>query len=368
MGIDGFVVSHRRVVGALSALFSLAAAFWVGSYSNDSPRDPEPVIELQSSHFSLAESKLRVGDLAGALEHLRAYQQEAGQLSVREPANRPYRLAESYGYSNVAAIYQRQGNLRAANDSFRASVDLQDILLARSPDDIKLKHRRAVCLMHRGLILRALGQTDLAERVLEVALTETEAMTRLDPSNADWRRDFALAGLAAARLDVDRGRTTHAIARLRASGAITRGLLEQHPDRVEMLRDLANVHINLGEALRASHQLSAASREIRAAAAALRRLPASRDHDTLRGLAAVRAESGAIAMERGDRWQATIDYEGAASVLRLSIVETRDHNMLELWTRIMLALGRGFDARQTFARLEAMGYREPSLMALRVPR
>ncbi|MFM8533450.1 MAG: hypothetical protein ACKOEC_07635 [Acidimicrobiia bacterium] len=85
-------------------------------------------------------------------------------------------------------------------------------------------------------------------------------------------------------------------------------------------------------------------------------------------LAAVRAESGAIAMERGDRWQATIDYEGAAGVLRLSIRETRDHDVLELWTRIMLALGRDFDARQTFARLDDMGFREPTLMALRQTR
>lgn len=368
MGIDGFVVSHRWVVGALSALFSLSAAFWVGSYADGGPREPDPVVELQSSEFDLAESKLRVGDLAGALAHLRAYQQQAAWLSAREPANRAYRLAESYGYSNVAAIYQRQGNLGAANASFRASIVLQDMLLVRSPDDINLKHRRVVCLMHRGLILRALGQTDLAERMLHAALADAETLTRVAPSNADWRRAAAAARLAVARLDLDRGRTTEAIAQLRVSGAVIRELLKQDPENVATLRDLASIHINLAEALRTSHQLAAASREIRAAADALRQLPPSRDHDALRRMAAVRAESGAIAMERGDRWQATIDYEGAAGVLRLSIVETRDHNVLELWTRIMLALGRGFDARQTFARLDAMGFREPSLMALRAAR
>lgn len=368
MGHDGFVVSHRRVVGALSALFSLSAAFWVGRYPADSARKPDPVIELQSSQFFLGESKLRVGDLASALEHLRAYQLQAQQLSAREPANRSYRLAESYGHSNVAAIYQRQGNLRAANDSFRQSIVLQDMLLAGSPTDLDLRHRRAICLIHRGLILRALGQTDLASRVLDTALAETQAMTRLDPSNAARRRDVASAGLAAARLDLDRGRIADAIVRLREAGAIISSLLRQQPEQAAMLRDLANVHINLAEAQRASHRLRAAAREISAATVVLRRLPESQDHDTLRMLAAVRAESGAIAMERGDRWQATIDYERAAGVLRLSIGETRDHNVLELWTRIMLALGRGFDARQTFARLDGMGFRQPTLMALRAGR
>ncbi|MFM8533451.1 MAG: hypothetical protein ACKOEC_07640 [Acidimicrobiia bacterium] len=244
MGNDGFVVSHRRVVGTLSALFSLSAAFWVGRYSNDSAREPDPVIELQTSQFSLGESKLRVGDLASALQHLRAYQQQAQQLSAREPANRSYRVAESYGHSNVAAIYQRQGNLQAANDSFRQSIVLQDMLLAGTPNDIDLRHRRATCLIHRGLILRALGQTDLARRVLDTALAETQAMTRLEPSNAARLRDFASAGLATARLDLDRGRTADAIVRLREAGASLSRLLEPQP-QAAMLRDLASVHINL---------------------------------------------------------------------------------------------------------------------------
>ena len=367
MGTDGFVVSHRRVGGALSALFSLTAAFLAGSCSSGGSGEREAASGLETHHFYLGESKLRSGDLAGALEHLRIYQQRAGELAVRDPANRSYRLAEAYSYSNLAAIYQRQGNLHAANENFRQSIALQDGLLATSPDDVNLKHRRAVCLLHRGLILRALGQTTLAEHVLDAALTETEAVTRIAPANADWLRDFAAAGVAAARLDLDRQRTIEAITRLRLAGAIISGLLRQDPEHAGMLRDQANVHINLAAALRATHQLGAASREIEAAEKVVRRLPSSRDHDTLRRLAAVRAETGAIAMERGDRWQATIDYEAAAGVLRLSILETRDHNVLDLWTRIMLALGRGFDARQTFARLDEMGFREPSLMALRAP-
>lgn len=367
METDGFVVSHRRAGGALFALVSLTAAIWVGSYSLEPPAEPVTGV-LPTQQFYLGESKLQRGDLAGALEHLRTYQQQAEQLATRVPGNLSYRVAESYASSNVAAIYQRQGNLRAADDSFRQSIALQDSLLAKHPEDITLKHRRAVCLMHRGLILRALGQTELARRLLEMAVNEAEAMTVLDPSNADWLRDFASAGLAAARLDLDSGRTTEAIARLRASEAVMKGVLKQHPEKAAASRDLALVHVSLAEALRASRQLAAASREIGAAAEVLRLLPASRDHDTLRGLAAVRAESGAIALARGDRWQATIDYEAAAGVLRLSIPETRDPNILELWTRIMLALGRGFDAKQTFARLDEMGYREPRLMALRASR
>ncbi len=368
MGTDGFVVSHRRVVGALSAFLSLTAAVSVGSCSTGAPAPRDTAPDLHVNHFHLCESKLRTGDLAGALEHLRAYQRQARQLAAREPGNLSHQLAESYGYSNVAAIYQRQGNLQAASDSFRQSIVLQDRLLSRSAVDLDVKHRRAVCLIHRGVILRALGETDLAEQVLDAALVETEAMTQLDSSNVNWLRAFASANVAAARLDLDGERTLEAIDRLHASRAILSALLKQHPARVAVLRDLANVHVHLADALRAERRLAAASREIGAAAAVARRMSAERDHDTLRTLAAVRAGSGALAMAYGDRWQATVDYEAAAGVLRLTIPDTRDHHVLELWTRIMLALGRGFDARQTFARLDEMGFREPSLMALRAPK
>lgn len=368
MGTDGFVVSHRRAWGSLSALFALATAFWIANHSTTvAPEDDAPVV-LQTSHFYLGESKLQRGDLAGALEHLREYQQQAEQLSAREPSNRTYQLAASYGHSNVAAIYQRQGKLREADDSFRRSIILQNSLLVRSSDDPDLKHRRAVCLMHRGAILRALGQAEQAEHALSAALMETAALARIDPSNTRWQRDFVAAAVAAARLDVDRGRSAQAIERLRTAGEATRQLLSGDPASLVSLRDVASVHIRLAEAFRAEGNLTAASREIRIAATALQRIPADeRDQETLRRLAALRTESGAIALARSDRWQATIDYEAAAGFVRLSIPRTSDYDLLELWTRIMVALGRPFDVKQTFARLDAMGYREPSLMALRAP-
>lgn len=368
MGTDSVVVSHRRVWGTLSALLALTAALWIaGRPATVSPEHDAPVV-LQSSQFYLGESRLQRGDLAGALEHLRVYQQQAEQLAAREPSNRAYRLAESYGHSNVAAIYQRQGKLQAADDSFRQSIVLQDTLLANAADDVDLTHRRAVCLMHRGLILRALGEPAQAERALDAALSAAEALTRVSPSNVRWQRDLAAAGIAAARLDLDLGRTSRAIGRLRASGAVLRGVLAGDPGAAPALRDAAGAHIRLAEALRADGDLAAASREIRAAATLLLKIPeGARDLETLRRLAAMRTESGAIAVGRGDRWQATIDYEAAAGLVRLSIPDSSDYDLLELWTRIMLALGRPFDVKQTFARLDAMGYREPTLMALRTP-
>jgi tetratricopeptide (TPR) repeat protein len=421
VGTDGFVVSHRRVVGTLAALVAIATigvATFMVSFSRQRSavlaaydeelfsrsqvshqlgqslrargdtesalkahqdalaliedavrRHPEQIewqLRLRASHFFISDLKTQLGDFEGALAHLGAYQRNAAQLAARDPANVSYRREQSYAYSNVASIYQRQGNLQAAADNFGQAVVLQDSLLGRSAGDVDLKHRRAVCMMHRGLILRALGHSEQAGRALDEALSEMQALAQSDPSNAAWRRDYASAGLAASRLDLDRGRTARAIERLRASGAVISELLDAEPAALAMLRDMAQVHIQLAEALRAAGNPAAASAEMRTAEQVLRRIPpTARDHETLRRLAAARAESGAIAIDRGDRWQATIDYEAAAGWLRLAVPITRDHNLLELWTRIMVALRRPVEAKQTFARLEAMGYREPSLMALR---
>jgi eukaryotic-like serine/threonine-protein kinase len=381
------------------------------------PDNPAWQLGLGTSHFYVADVQMRGGDLDSALAHFRAYQQIAEKLVAQEPTNFTYRLEQSYGHSNVAAIYQRQGNLQgareqleivtrlqdelasqkpndqplqtsranafnrlgivedllgdlaAADASFEREIEIHNQILAKDPRNMRARRRLEVGLIYRGLLLRARGETRQAVATLETALHEAQALATLDPTNADWKRDLAAAGNALARLDVDQGRHARAIERLRASREIMSDLAKKNPTRAIELRDLAGVHTRLAEALRQARDLHAASAEIGAALSLLRPLGGKnpRDAETLRYLALADEERGSIAHSQGHSANAREAWEAAAATLKPSMAGTRDRNLLEVWTRLMVRLDRRAEAKAAFNQLDAIGYREPTLMAARLP-
>jgi serine/threonine-protein kinase len=381
------------------------------------PDNAEWQLGLGTSHFYVADVQMRGGDLDSALAHFRAYQQIAEKLVAQEPANFTYRLEQSYGHSNVAAIYQRQGNLQgareqleivaklqaelaaqkptdqtlqtsranafnrlgivedqlgdlaAADASFAREIEVHHQILAKDPRNMRARRRLEVGLIYRGLLLRARGETQQAITTLETAFREAQALARLDPTNADWTRDVAAAANALARLDVDQGRHARAIERLRGSRAIMSDLAKKNPTRAIELRDLGGVHTRLAEALRHSRDLAAASTEINAACSLLAPLAEKtpREAETLRSFAQANEERGLIAASQGQAARAREAWEAAAATLAPLMAGTRDRNLLEVWARLMVRLERRDEAKAVFKQLDAIGYREPTLMALRLP-
>jgi len=226
-----------------------------------------------------------------------------------------------------------------------------------------------VGLIYRGLLLRARGETRQAIDTLEHAFREAQALVQLDPTNADWKRDLAVAGNALARLDVDQGRHARAIERLRASREIMSDLAKKNPTRAIELRDLAGVHNRMAEALRQARDLQAAETEVGTALSLLAQLSqkSPRDPETLRYLALADEERGSVALAQGHSARAREAWEAAAATLTPLMAGTRDRNLLEGWTRLMVRLDRRDEARAAFNQLDAIGYREPTLMALRPP-
>ena len=142
--------------------------------------------------------------------------------------------------------------------------------------------------------------------------------------------------------------------------------MKKAPTRATELRDLASVYIRLAEAQRLTRDLPAAAEQLRLAQDLLGRLPTSpRDAETSRWLAAAHTESAALAAARGQAAQELVEWRATADVLQSSVGSTRDRYLLELWARAMLHLGRRDEARNAFSQLDAIGYREPGLMALR---
>jgi tetratricopeptide (TPR) repeat protein/tRNA A-37 threonylcarbamoyl transferase component Bud32 len=381
------------------------------------PDNAEWQLGLGTSHFYVGDVKMRSGDLKTALGHFRAYQLIAEKLVAKDPTNVTYRLEQSYGHSNVAAILQRQGDLQgareellkttrlelalaaqkpddttlqtsrantldrlglihdalgelaAANAAFVQEIEIHDGMLAKDPRNTRVRRRRVVGLIFRGDVLRAIGETDEAQGILEHALQEAHSLSSFDPANADWRRDVAVTESALARLDVARGTLVSAQARLNRSVVILTALLDKSPARAIELRGVINVRTRLAEVFRLTRNLTAASDELRRAGELVQRLPPAslNELDSIQARAGMMLETGLLAAARGDKTRATSAWNTAAELLQPIIEKTRDRELLEPWAQIMLRLQNRDAVRQAFERLDAIGYREPSLMALRTP-
>jgi serine/threonine protein kinase len=377
------------------------------------PENAEWQLGLGTSHFYVGNLKMRGGDLDGALAHFQAYKQIAERLVAREPDNFTWKLEESYGHSNVAAIYSRQGNLdnarkeleivaslqadlakqkpsdqelqtsRANNlnrlaivqdslgdlqgavASFQRELEIYAALLASDSRNMRVRRRAQVSHAYCGLTLSALDRSKEAADHFRAAYDEAQALVELDPSNADWQRDLAIARRALARLEIEND-PGKALGLFRESFDTFETLAKKNPTRATEQRDLARTHASIAEALRRTRRLDAAGKEIDSALRILEPLVAKnpRDIESTLALALAGNERGLISAAMGRTRDAKEAWTKAVNRLSPLAANSKDRNLLDPWVRALVYLGRIDEARRGFDRLTAIGYRERAFLEL----
>lgn len=357
--------------------------------------------------------KMRGDKLDEALAHFQAYKEIAERFVGREPDNFKWKLEESYGHSNVAAIYSRQGRLVDARKELEIVVSLQADLVKQKPSDQDLQMSRANTFNRLGIVqdslgdlqgavasfqreletyaalqavdsrnmrvrrraevghaysaltLRALDRSREAADHFRAAYLEAQVLVGTDPSNTDWQRDLAIARLAVARLEIDDA-PGKALALFRESFSTLEMLAKKNPTRAGELRDLARAHANIAEALRRTRRLDAAAKEIDSAVQILEPLAAknSRNNDITRDMALAENERGLVFAAMGRTRDANEAWTRAVNRLSPLAANSRDRNLLDPWVRALVYLGRIDDARRGFDRLTAIGYRDRTFLEL----
>ena len=377
------------------------------------PGNAEWQLGLGTSHFYVGNLKMRGGDLDGALAHFQAYKQIAERLVAREPDNFTWKLEESYGHSNVAAIYSRQGSLdnarkeleivaslqadlakqkpsdqelqtsRANNfnrlaivqdslgdlqgavASFLRELEIYAALLASDSRNMRVRRRAQVSHAYCALTLSALDRSKEAADHFRAAYGEAQALVELDPSNADWQRDLAIARRALARLEIENDPGT-ALGLFRESFDTFEILAKKNPTRATEQRDLARTQANIAEALRRTRRLDASGKEIDSALRILEPLVAknARDIDSTVVLALAENERGLVFAAMGQTRDANDAWTRAVNRLSPLAANSKDRNLLDPWVRALVYLGRIDEARRGFDRLTAIGYREQTFLEL----
>ncbi len=335
------------------------------------PRDRARMRELARAHGLLGSLERELGDSEAARRALGAAAGLAETLLAQEPDDEAQKLELLQLHASLGELLLEGGELAGAQPWLMRALEAAQALAARAPRDARRQQLLGAAHRRLGELRRWRGE--LAEALVHaraaLAIAERRAGAASDASDDD-----AHAGLA---------QRLHEVAELyRVSGelALAQPLLERERQLLDELLAgdpaappwrLARARCDLAFAalLAARQQTSAAVAWARAATGALEQLAAQRPEDRqLAGwLPYAWWQLGAVQRQAGLGDEARASWEQGLGHARTQARHSDAPPLRDLQARLALALGRRDEAQLLLAGLDAIGYREHELSALRPP-
>lgn len=229
-----------------------------------SPENTKFLYELGNAEYWVGYLFLETGEFDKAEERLTAYLDYAEQLVSMEPSNAKWLMEESYAHNNLAAlnVMRRSGDSESTLEHIRAAVrlnkeviemdpvnptyqselattlawladtqlmecNLGDALVARresvavarkqaeeSPRDVRLKGIYAAALTGVANVALQVGLSELALQNFQQAQDIFGQMSRIEPSNVDYRFGYLMHGYYIAEVMAESGRFDESLARM----------------------------------------------------------------------------------------------------------------------------------------------------------
>jgi tetratricopeptide (TPR) repeat protein len=222
-----------------------------------------------------------------------------------------------HAHTLVGDVAQDRGDLATAEQAYVEFLAVFERLSELDPINASWQEDLAVAHSRLGGVARARGDLAAAEQAFLRYLTISEQLAGLDPANSRWQRDLAIAhsylgDVAQARGDLAAAQRAYAQAL-----AILERLAELDPASTGRRRDLAVICSSLGGLARARGDLTAAQQAYTRYLAILERL-AGLDPTNgrwQRDLAVAHGNFGGIAEARGDLATAQQAYTQKLTIL-----------------------------------------------------
>ncbi|HJV63181.1 MAG TPA: protein kinase [Albitalea sp.] len=197
----------------------------------------------------------------------------------------------------IGEIHEKRGRLDDALDAFRKAEETTAQLVARTPADGQRVFDHAQSVYWVGYIAWRRGQTQQAETSFRRYVELAQRLTRLDPSNPDWRLETAYAGQNLGVVYLDSARPAQALASFVEARTALLALVGARP---ELHFDLAVAHGWIAKAREALGDFEAALAAQQTKAEALRKVPdAARNREVQRMLADGDYEQGRLQLALG---------------------------------------------------------------------
>jgi serine/threonine protein kinase len=272
-----FVRRHRLSVAAGATVATaltvgIGVALWEANEAKRQRVQAEGLIEFMLGDLRKKlqpVGRLDVLDAVGAkaLDYYAA--QDAGRLDADSLGRRARAL------HLIGEIAERRGSLDEALRMFQRAADSTAELVARYPRDGQRVFDHAQSVYWVGYIARQRGQLVQAEASFQQYLELAQQLTRLNPSNVDWRIETAYAGQNLGVVYLESARSTQALKAFVDTRDAWTGIVAMRP---ELGIELANTWGWIAKAREALGDFDAAIAAQRSKIEVLRNLPDAAKH------------------------------------------------------------------------------------------
>ncbi|MGA9423246.1 MAG: hypothetical protein WBW61_12860, partial [Rhodanobacteraceae bacterium] len=329
------------------------------------PDDADVLDRLQTAHTNAG----RIFEARGQLEDAhREYAQVLDRysyLSRREPDKLEWKTELGYAHNNLAQLALKEGRLDLAVEEYLADWQIKARLYGLDPANNLRREDLVASEAFLGRVLYLCGETQAAAVHLDAAMTNIEALLKVDPDATDWIEKAGNYGWMVGQIARVRGDWVTAEQRDTASLAHLQQLVAKDHGNVGWLRKLARAEIEDAQRLLAQRQLGAAQdTATMSKALAIRVMKlAPQDINGALDLAQARLVLGDIAAAAGNLPTAQTNWSSAVNALRQRAATAIDPVVLDLWCSALLRLGQLNEASKALAALSRAGYREPDFVA-----
>ena len=374
--------------------------------ANRNPLNADWQIALANSHFYIGYIHWQRDELEAARREFEATLPIVSAVSEREPNNTEWLVERGYVYTNLGRVLEVQGQLSQALDIYLESKVINDRLVELAPDNTEYRLELGFAHNSIGNIMQSLGQFDAAEEHFDRDLEIKLAVSAEYPDHNLWSSYAATSHVYKGRILAVRGQYAGAHTQYALALSRIESLLAIDPEHTDWLEKLASYERELGAITRRELAVEEAIQHIDTSVNTFERLVEIDDSMTLwqRGLAISQLEAARLERMRHD-YVLALDFATVANSSLAILLEHEPSNqktknqyaisqmllgdicadmgnheiakqvwgeavrivesegaamasleLVDLYSALLLRLGRNTEANPLFARLKAIGY------------
>ena len=211
------------------------------------------------------------GNLPAAMEAYRAAAAAAAELMRRAPGNTEREAAYAETLHHLGNAYWFQGDLNRALDCFQQAIELLQRVVSVRPSDTS-SALLAYARTNAGRVREARGEFAAAKSLYEAVLATFRTLTSRHPGEVRWQSDLADAAESLAKVAMEQGQLTQAIAGYRDVHRIRNQIVVSSPSDRDSQENLLITDAALGGALAQCGDEDVAADYVRAAVRIAREL------------------------------------------------------------------------------------------------
>jgi eukaryotic-like serine/threonine-protein kinase len=147
-------------------------------------------------HTQIGSMLRQLGQLAQSIDHYGSAIETFGiVLSETQDSGVRKRLDHDVAvcHNNLGELYFQQGDLKAAEKSYRQSLDYSAGLMVTDPQSLSAMHVRAAAMVNAGNLYRASNRVEKAVATYNDAIALQQSLCERAADNSDYRRDLAVS-------------------------------------------------------------------------------------------------------------------------------------------------------------------------------